>query len=117
MDIKKIVEHICCDYTHGTLIDLCGFYYSGMKKDPVKAKRHDLEQLAFIILSLNIDPAGIYEIYTDDTVVFDCALAPKAIDYIFKKTLYFWADEPEYPVTKDSFQRRVYVHKIGTRTI
>ena len=117
MDIKKLVEHICCDYTHGTLVDLCDFYYIGMKKDPAKAKRYDLEQLAFIILSFNIDPAGIYEIYTDEKVILDCALAYKAIDYIFKKTLYFWADEPEYPVTRDNLQRRVYVRKIATKTL
>ena len=117
MDVKTIVEHICCDYTHGTLIDLCRFYYRYFNKNEMKAKRHDLEQLAFIILSLNIDPAGIYEIYTDDKVISDCVLAPKAVDYVFKKTLYSWAEEPEYPVTKDQFQHRVYVRKIATKTL
>ena len=117
MNIKEIVEHICCDYTQGTLIDLCEFYYKGMKKEPAKSKRYDLEQIAFIILSLNIDPAGIYEIYSDEKVILDCVVAPKAVDFILKKTLYFWADEPEYPVLKDALQQRVYVRKIATKTI
>lgn len=116
MDIKKIVEHICCDYTYETLIDICRFYFLGMKKNPNKA-RYELEQLAFIILSLDIDPSGIYEIYTDEGTVSECTSAVKTVDYVFKKTLYPWADEPEFPVTKDSYQRRVYIRKIATRTI
>ncbi|MBQ6430813.1 MAG: hypothetical protein IJJ99_02925 [Oscillospiraceae bacterium] len=118
MDIKKIVENICCDYTHATLIDLCRFYFTGMKKkDPQKAKRYDLDQIAFIILSLNIDPAGIYAVYTDDRIILECAFAHQTVDYVFKNTLYCWADEPEYPVTKDSLQQRVYVRRIATKTI
>ena len=76
--IKKIVEHLCCDYTHGTLMELCRFYYEGKKKDLARARRTDLEDIAFIILALGLRSTGKY-------------------NFIRRKTIFRWCEEPVYP--------------------
>lgn len=95
--IKKIVEHLCCDYTHGTLMDLCRFYYEGKKKDLARARRTDLEDIAFIILALGLRSTGKYNVIAEDTVVKESLSAVQVIDFIRRKTIFRWCEEPVYP--------------------
>ncbi len=112
MNVKKIVEHICCDYTRGGLEDLCRPYF----KDVQTAKRSDLEQVAFIIYAQNIDPAHIYRISTETKIIKEFCSAQQAVNYIKRNTIYNWIDEPEYPIERAETQERVKITKVGIRT-
>ena len=115
--IKKIVETIAVSYTRGTLEDVCRFYYDAYNRRVEKAKRGELEQIAFIRMALNIDPAGIYEVSADDTTVLELAYAPKVIYFILHKTIFNWYEEPEYPITRDARQSPVTVKQVVVRSI
>lgn len=113
MNINKIVEHICCDYSRGGLEDICRPYF----KDVRKAKRGDLEQVAFIVIAQQIDPAHIYRISTETKVIKEFCSAQQVVNYIRKQTIYNWADGPEYPIERSATQQRVKISKIGVRTV
>lgn len=117
MTIKKIVEAICCDFNRNTLEDICEFYYRAYNRSVKKAKRGELEQIVYIIMVLNIDPAGIYEIQTANRVIHKSITAAKLIRYILRSTIFNWYEESEYPITRDQWQTRVTVKRIGMRTI
>ena len=111
--IKRIVEQICVGYTRESLEYRCGFYYELTNRKVSRAKRCDLEQIAFIIMSLSIYHGEKYRVYTASKVIYDAAPSHKVIDYIFRKTIYAWYDEPEYPITRDLTQDRVYVERVN----
>lgn len=117
MTIKEIVEKICCDFNRNTLENITEFYYHAYNRSVKKAKREEMEQIAYIIMVLNIDPAGIYEIQTMNKVIHKTITAAKTIRYILRSTIFNWYEESEYPITKDQWQSRVIVKRIGTRTI
>lgn len=115
--IKGIVRNIAVDFTRDSLEDMCRFYYNAYNRNVEKANRGELEQVAFISMALNIDPAGIYEIDVDGEVYEELVYAPKVVRYILRRTIFNWYEEPEFPITRDSRQAKVTVKQVATRSI
>jgi len=113
MDVNKIVEHICCDYSRGGLEHICEPYFKNVRK----AKRPDLEQVAFIVIAQNLDPAHIYRISTETKVIKEFCSAQQVVQYIKRQTIYNWYDEPEYPVERNTASQRIKISKVGVRTV
>lgn len=119
MDIKKIVEHICCDYTYGALLDRAKPYVKGLKRfDKPNPKRSDLEDVVYAITVLQLDPAGIYEIRVFDGIDTKCDgklyRVSQILDYLKSRTIFNWYDEAEYPITKDQYHNKVIIKQVGT---
>lgn len=113
MDIKRLVEHLCCDLDRGFLEDFAKPY---IKKDVRKVNRFELENIYYAVKVLNLTENGKFEICLCDDVSESCDgkkyTAQEVIEYVRKKTLFWWADESEYPITKDIFHKKVIIKRV-----
>ena len=113
MNIKLLVEHICCDLDRGFLED---FAKPFTKKDVRKINRTDLENIYYAVKVLQLRSNCHYQVILKDdiseTIVAKNYNANEVLQYILRKTLFWWADEPEYPLTREVNKRRVIVREI-----
>ena len=114
---KDAATYICLEATRGSLEDMCRFYFGDFGKSVEKAKRGELEEVAYIILTQNIDPAGIYEILAGSRLLKGPLYASQTIKWIRKNTICSWADELDFPELKNAIHEKVWLRQVAVRKI